>query len=264
MAAAVAYYLGLSFFPLLLVLIAGVGLFFRYSQLGQSAEDQVLAALGEHLAPSLRDQVRQALAQVKDRSALNGPVALAGLVIAAMAVFTQFDRAFDRIWSHQEPEQHGILASIQNVLVVRGVAFLMLLGIGLIVVVIFLGGLALSTVQKLTDDLLPAPNAVWTLAQIGMTLSLNALVFMLLYRWLPQRDVRWGDALRGAVVAAIGWEIGRHVLAFFIVGKYATAYGVVGSFIAIQLWCYYALIVVFLGAEYIQELIHEREGKTMP
>ncbi len=36
MAAAVAYYIALSFFPLLLVLISGLGLFFRFAHTGQS------------------------------------------------------------------------------------------------------------------------------------------------------------------------------------------------------------------------------------
>jgi len=31
---------------------------------------------------------------------------------------------------------------------------------------------------------------------------------------------------------------------------YVSAYGVIGSFLAIMLWTYYAMLVVFFGAEY--------------
>ena len=31
---------------------------------------------------------------------------------------------------------------------------------------------------------------------------------------------------------------------------YTSAYGVIGSFLAIMLWTYYAMLVVFFGAEY--------------
>jgi membrane protein len=82
---------------------------------------------------------------------------------------------------------------------------------------------------------------------------LKAAVFTLIYRWLPKPDVRWSEALRGGIFASIVWEIGRNVLTCFLVGaKYSSAYGVVGSFIVVLLWIYYAITVLFLGAEYIQ------------
>lgn len=44
MAAAVAYYAALSFFPLLLVLISGLGLVLQFTACGQNAEQQVASA----------------------------------------------------------------------------------------------------------------------------------------------------------------------------------------------------------------------------
>jgi hypothetical protein len=36
--------------------------------------------------------------------------------------------------------------------------------------------------------------------------------------------------------------------------RYTTAYGAIGSFIALLLWCYYGVSIFFLGAEYVQVL----------
>lgn len=254
LAAAVAYYLGLSFFPLLLTLIAGVGLLMEYTELGRSAEDQVLAAMGENLSPTLQEQVKSALNEVKDRSAMGGRLGIAGVLFTALLVFAQFERAFQRIWNTPRPSGQGVWAMLRRLLIERGVAFLMLLSIGLVVLVVLVAGMALSAVEAFTEDLLPAPGFVWTLVEIGTTLVLNSLVFTLLYRWLPDTEVRWTHALRGGIVAGIAWEVGRNVLSYFLIStRYSSAYGVVGSFIAIMLWCYYAMIVIFLGAEYIQE-----------
>ncbi len=74
--------------------------------------------------------------------------------------------------------------------------------------------------------------------------------------------IEWGEALRGACVAAILWEIGRQVLAVYLVHRgYASAYGVIGSFLAIMLWTYYAMLVVFLGAEYTRAVREENQPR---
>jgi hypothetical protein len=43
------------------------------------------------------------------------------------------------------------------------------------------------------------------------------------------------------------------VLGLTLIGmRYTTAYGVIGSFIALLAWCYYGVSVILYGAEYIQ------------
>jgi uncharacterized BrkB/YihY/UPF0761 family membrane protein len=74
--------------------------------------------------------------------------------------------------------------------------------------------------------------------------------------------VHWLDALRGGLLAALVWEVGRDVLgAFFIGMRYTTAYGAIGSFIALLLWCYYGISILFFGAEYVQILESRRRER---
>ena len=91
-----------------------------------------------------------------------------------------------------------------------------------------------------------------------INVALNFCAFTLVYRFVPRVGIRWGEALRGATLAAILWEIGRQLLGIYLVRLgYPTAYGVIGSFIAIMLWAYYAMIVVFFGAEYTRVVREE-------
>jgi membrane protein len=87
-----------------------------------------------------------------------------------------------------------------------------------------------------------------------MTLVLNAVLFGTLYKVLPRAPVRWREALAGGVLVAVIWRLGLLVLTPFLIGEKYSAYGVVGSFIAIMIWMYYASAVVFLGAEFVQVL----------
>ena len=58
MAASVAYYVALSFFPLLLTLIAGIGLFFKFAQSGQDAQRAILLMVRDQIGrASCRERV---------------------------------------------------------------------------------------------------------------------------------------------------------------------------------------------------------------
>ena len=60
--------------------------------------------------------------------------------------------------------------------------------------------------------------------------------------------------MAGGLFVSIIWLIGQRLLVSFVIGDGYTAYGVVGSFIAIMLWAYYASAALFLGAEFVQAL----------
>ena len=77
-------------------------------------------------------------------------------------------------------------------------------------------------------------------------------MFTIIYRVIPKRHVPWLQAIGGGLVAGVAWEIGRQLLALLIVGKSYTAYGVIGSFIVLMLWFYYAGLVLLFGAEFVQ------------
>ncbi len=262
MAAGVAYYGALSFFPLLLTLISGIGLMLQFTVAGQNAEQQLLEAVGNQMSAELQQHIASALDQVRSGANMGGPVGLMTLLFGAMAIFVNFDSAFDVIWNVDPPESKGMLAAVKRVIFQRGLAFVMLLGLGVILIVVQVAGIAISAAAEMSDSLLPGGERLWTFGRVLLPLILNSAVFTLIYRLLPKPSVSWKEALQGGAFAGVVWEVGRQVLTLFLVGtKYSSAYGVVGSFIAVMLWIYYAVTVLFLGAEYIQS-ISARRRKT--
>ncbi len=156
LAAATAYYLGLSFFPLLLVLTAGIGWFLRYTHPGQSAQQEVLHSIATAASEQLADYVAQTLDMVQDRSSINGPLGLATMLITALAAFTQLDSAFKRIWRVADTGSKSIFLQALAILAARGRAFLVLLGLGALVVLVFLAGMVLTAVESQTNAVMPA------------------------------------------------------------------------------------------------------------
>ena len=48
-----------------------------------------------------------------------------------------------------------------------------------------------------------------------------------------------GDSMSGGLIVSLVWILGQRLLVRFLIGPGYTAYGIVGSFIAVMIWVYY-------------------------
>jgi membrane protein len=146
----------------------------------------------------------------------------------------------------------------------------MLVCLGGTILVLFATSMILSQLRSMTGSNLPSLKHVFGVFDLGFAILTNAMLFSLVYRWLPKKPVAWFDAMRGGLLAAIIWELGRTAMGMFLIGmRYTSAYGAIGSFIAILLWCYYGISILFFGAEYVQVLelkrrVREAELQPIP
>jgi len=259
LAAATAYYAAFSFFPLLMVLISGLGFALEFSESAQDAKKQLLELIAERTAPAFEQEVRSVIEQVQTRAVISGILAWAILLFGAIGIFSQIEFAFARLWHDTAPPAHGVRAAITNALWNRLKAFLTLIGLGILLIVSFVADLAFSTVQAWAEDNGASATHLWPSLQLAFTIGLNVIVLTLLYRLIPRARVRWLHAACGAVFFALVWQIGSQLLSRFIVGGNYSAYGVVGSFIAVMLWVYCASVLLYLGAQMVQVLSHPVE-----
>jgi membrane protein len=263
MAAAIAYYFALSLFPLLLVLVAGLGVALQSTVAGQDAQERLLVAIEQQVSPELSQQIGRSLHTVSSNASSGGPIGFIVLLITAIAVFTQIDHAFNRIWRLPDDHEESWLTWVGRLAFQRFKALLMLLFAGAFVLAATIASLVWGAVQAAVEPQLRlAPDVRFGMG-LMINVALNFCAFTIIYRFVPRVGIRWGEALRGATLAAILWEIGRQILSMYLVRlAYPSAYGVIGSFMAIMLWTYYAMIVVFLGAEYTRAVREDRLSAT--
>jgi membrane protein len=252
LAAAVSYYLALSLFPVMLLLTGGLGLAMRYSQLGSNAHQQILAVVSEHCSPSLESKIVHVLDQFQNQSLANGPIGFLTTLMAALGVFYQFERAFDKIWRIPPPPPEGWLRTTVQLVRRRISAFFILAGVGVTIFSILMVNVAVGALSRWIGNLY-APGALLLSSLDSLiTVTINALAFSFLYYKLPKRPVQRSAAFRGGMMVSILWEVGRQLLATFVIGvQYTTAYGAIGSFICLLLWFYWGVALLLFGAEYV-------------
>ncbi|MCU0708441.1 MAG: YihY/virulence factor BrkB family protein [Pirellula sp.] len=265
MAASVAYYLALSLFPMMLLLTSGIGIFLRFTNTGKDAEQQILTTVETYASEEVKMHIEQVLGHLRDHSLVSGPFGMAAAILAAIGVFAQIDRGFDRIFRIPVQKSTTVSRTLVRVLRHRFLAFVMLVSLGGLIVVLFTASMLIAQLRSITGQTLPVMAHAFSGVELGFAVAANALLFTLVYRVLPKREVRWLDALRGGLLAALIWELGREVLGVFLIGmRYTSAYGAIGSFIAILLWCYYAISILFFGAEYVQAIENRRQERAHP
>ncbi|MBN1588086.1 MAG: YihY/virulence factor BrkB family protein [Pirellulales bacterium] len=257
-AASMAYYAVLSFFPLLLLLIAVFGFVLRFSTGAQDAQTELLRVLSENTSPLLADHVRSALKAIQINAFIGGPLGLAVLLLAAIGIFTQLDIAMNRIWETSPRRGRPFLVAVGHALAHRLRAFLILLVLGLLIWAAFVADTVASALRPWFAEIYGG-GLLWGSGRLVASLVVNSVLLTLFYKMLPRTHVHWKAAARGGVLAAVLWEISRQLLSLMLLGKKYTAYGVVGSLMALMLWIYIASCIFFFAAEYVRVVQRDAE-----
>jgi membrane protein len=262
-AAGIAYYVALSFFPLLLVLLAGLAWLLEWTAAGQEAQQQLLTAIAQQASPDLAQQVGRSLNAVKQHAPSGGPIGFFALILSAIAIFAQLDAAFDRIWRLPHDPHATWMHWVQGLLFQRLRALGMLVGVGGFIVLVMITSVSWSALERSLEPRFEiGPWFHWA-SSLWINLLLNWIAFTMIYRVVPKPSIRWWDAFRGGFLAAVMWEAGRQALSAYLLHlNYPSAYGIVGSFLAVMLWAYYAALVILFGAEYVR-VIREEHHEQM-
>ena len=244
MAAAIAYYTFFSFFPLALFLIA-LGSFFLESA---DAQARVLALL-QQVLPASGDLIRRNIRQVLEIRGAIGLVAALSFLWSASGIFSVVSGAFNKAWSVETPPPFW-----------RG----KLLGLGIVTimgVMLFLLSLTSTALFNIVRRL-QSPLLSWQLLRgdrfLGiltalLPLTFSILMFLLLYKVVPYTRVGWGEAWRGALLAAPAWEMAKGLFAWYLgsgLARYNLVYGSLGAVVALLFWLYIMGTILLLGAEF--------------
>jgi membrane protein len=241
LAAGVAYYAIFSLFPLLLGVLAIMGLVLDSEELQQRFLQFVTESLPGS-ADFVANNVRQI---VRYRGAL-GIGAIIGLLWSGRAVFAAVSRAINRAWSIRKDRPFYIA-------IPRQLAMVTLIG-GLLL----LSAAATSFIQVFNDGRF-GPSDQEPLLDLGLSYLalylvpgfMTLIVFLLLYRFVPNRQMRWRYVWPGALVATVLFEVSKSLFLWYLenFAVYNQVYGSLASVIVLLFWAYLSSLILILGAE---------------
>jgi membrane protein len=197
------------------------------------------AWLVQSLVPdAIARQVLGYLTQFAGKANRLGAAGFAALFLSALALVLTIDRTLNNIWRVRRPRPLA-----QRVLIYWAVMTLgpLVLGLSLSAT-----SYALYASRGLVSGI---PGAVQFVIDL---LEFAALAGGLtcLYRYVPNAPVRAAHAVAGGVAAAIGIELAKRLLAWYLghVPTYSMVYGAFATVPILLVWIYLAWLVVLLGA----------------
>jgi membrane protein len=221
--------------PLVTVMLAVFSAFPMFSSFQGALERYFLQSL---VPDAIAKPVLGALTQFAAKATRLGSLGLVMLVLTALALMLTIDRALNAIWRVRRPRPIA-----QRVLVYWAA--------------LTLGPLLLGISLSLTTTVLTASTGVIGALPGGVGLLLGTVEFVLLsggmaglYHYVPNTQVRWRHAIAGGVFVAIGVELAKRGLAWYVgaMPTYSTVYGAFATVPIFLLWIYVGWVIVLWGA----------------
>ena len=259
--AVIAYYAIFSLPGLLVVIMTLAGYFFGREAVNNQVASQFSSTMGAETAKQIQDMIIQAM-KLKN-TVLATIIGLVTILIGATGVFAEFQNALNIIWEVKvDPKKSGIWEIIK----VRLFSFGLIVSIAFLLIVSLLISAVISAFGHwLTSHFSDSFLLVLQLLNSGLSLTILAVLFALMFKFLPDAKIKWKHVWIGSFVTAFLFEIGKFGLGFYF-GKAnpGTGYGAAGSVILILLWVTYTSMIVFFGAEFTHAYANMFSGSVAP
>ena len=242
LAASLAYFTVLSFFPLVALSI------FAFSLVAETETIRaVLDDLVAYYFPASSGLFHDSVGNLLNNSATFGALALVALAFSGNGLFMAANRAINRVYESESLTT--LRGRVVEAIFTGSLGITLLLSIGISVFVqISLGAegeqvLAMSGLPAVLRVLIGSVSAL-------LPALVTGLVFTVAYHNFSHAHVNWKDAAFGGMLALVLFEVGKHLFIWLsgFAAQRSMVYGSVASSVLLLMWAYMAGIIFLYGA----------------
>lgn len=230
-----------------------------------AARSQIVSQVGGLIGSGSADTIENMLdtAMVSETRQWTGAiVGFVTLFVGATGVFLELRNALDTINKESTEIKHGLSWMVKA----RLISFALVLAVGFVALVSLALSAALSAFAAWLGDTMPVLATVVLVLDTLVSLAIISGLFMMLLRWLPSIQPRRVSLWPGALLSAILFVVGKHLVGLYLGREgFTDAYGAAGSLVIVLMWVYYCSQALLIGAEYNKvraDRIAENAGNT--
>lgn len=259
MSAAMSFYGMLSLAPLLVLIVAALGLWLDREMLEASLIEQIGGVVGRQGAEVIGAAL--ASAQEPGQGLIASLLAFGLLLVGATGVFAELQSALERLWT-----QGTGVAAVDAwwhtaTLRLRGVAYILAFGFLMLVSTVIAS--LLSLLEAWAGSRFETKLLLTVLNQL-ISFVITTGLFVALMRMSAGPQPRLRHLLVGAAVGALLFGVGKHALALYLsTAAVVSAYGAAGSLVVLLMWIYFAAAVLLFAAA-VARVMAERRGEFAP
>ena len=234
-AASLAYATLLAIIPLSVIIYKIYSAAFIAPAWQQKSQDFIF----ESLSPTTAEQVRQYLFDSAIQANSVNIIGLLMLLLSVLMMMYTIDSALNSIWKINKPRN----------LARRFVVYLALLIFAPLTISfsLFISTYlaSLPLISGLFGETIESGIYNW------LSFAVSWLAFMMLYKWVPDCDVKWRQAFLGGTIAALLSEIAKNGFILYVsyFQVYELLYGALAAIPLLLIWIYLTWFIVLIGAE---------------
>ncbi len=243
-AAAIAYRVLFSLFPLTIALVSIFGLVLQDDELRQKVIDEIGDILP--VSPSGQGNIQTSIDQIATPLSAIGLVSLVALLWGATGMMASIRLGLEAAMK-VDRGRPAVRAKLVDFVLVAAAGILVIVIVGLSA----FGAFFSELVDRFTEWAgIATPSGL--LLRDGVQLVAIGITVLLLYRFVPARRIRRRGALAGAILTAVGVWGSTKVLAivFSDFSRYNLIYGSLAGVMTFLFFVYVVAFILLLGAEF--------------
>ena len=255
--AALAYYLLLAMFPLAALVIIGFSSF-----VDPQVIREVVTEIVVFYFPSSKEFLGSAIDHLYGARVWVSLIAMGAMLLGVHGLFMAAHRGVNHVFDRGRKKV--LRATVSTVIIVLLVVTLFLVSISMTVVL----QVALGAIEQIPAVGAPLNRALVLVTAVASTVTpfvFAGLVFVMVYKYLPNEKVRWSDATFGGIIAVTMFEVAKYVFLLFanIASQRNVLYGSLSSVILLLIWSHVAGMIFLYGAALTKQAIELRPRSTV-
>jgi membrane protein len=255
-AAALAFFTALSLAPLLVIALMIAGTAYGESARGEVAS-KLTGLVGEEAATSVETIVENAHGQ--GARAISISISLVTLLIGATGVIVELREALNDVWKVQPKPGTPIRTFARARLASLG----MVVAIGFLMLVSLILTSATEAIARYAAGTVPGTRILLEIANLAALFVVEAFLFGMIFKLLPNAQVSWRDVGTGALLTAVLFNLGKYLIGTYL--RYSgslSGFGAASSLMAFLMWIYFSALVLIFGAE-VTKVTAKRAGRDI-
>jgi membrane protein len=242
-----AYFAIFSMAPILIIIISVFGWFTGDEAIRQKLFEELSLLIGDESTRVLKNAIENY--DILDKSTLGTIFGATFFLVSATTLFSAMQNSINYIWRIKVKSK--IKWGIINLLKTRLLSFGMILSLGFVVLVSLVADATIAFLKDfLSEQFNPDFIVLAEALNLALSLALIAAVFALIYRFLPDLQVKWSASWYGAIFTSVLFALGKIGIGAFIGNSnLGVVYGAASSFVIILVWIFFVSMIFYFGVE---------------
>jgi len=258
--AALSYYTIFSLAPLLLIIMWTVSFFYGEDAIEGRVFNELSDSIGANAANQIQDIIQKI--SLSEKSGIAIIIGIGTLIVGSTTVFIEIQDSINTIWGVKAKPEKGWKKMIFD----RILSFSIIIGLGFLLIVSLIASTLIEILSGYLLAIFPDSMAVlFNLVNFGLTFIIISILFGVIFKFLPDAEIKWKYVRSGAIFTAALFILGRYLIGLYMqFTAPESAYGAAGSIIIILLWVYYTAAILYFGAEFTKVYTKWVCGEILP